>query len=182
MTNVNILKPLSEEFFSSILITAFDGNYGWSWNWFEPSSGPNGDKFWLLTKNDSGHNSTDNPWMQARVRLHEETGDPRFDGVEFLVDHEVLAKGISRIINDDYEGVWRPATDKEKAGYLAGCTFREMREYPELGILEVHTGETARDALRYILQAVIEEDAGDIDATAADAIVQAGLFGKVIFS
>lgn len=180
MTNVTISKDLPEEFFSDILITAFDGNYGWSWNWFEPSTGPNGDKFWLLTKNDSGHNSTDNPWMQARVRLHEETGDPRFDGVEFLVDHEVLAKGISRIINEDYEGVWRPATDKEKADYLDGHTFRETRE-TEHG-LEVHTGETARGQFRYIVGAVTEEDAGDIDAVSADAIVQVGLFGKVIFS
>lgn len=33
----------------------------------------------------------------------------------------------------------------------------------------------------YVVRAVLEHDAGDIDATAADCIVQAGVFGRVIW-
>lgn len=179
---VKMTKTVTEEFLSDILITAFDVSYGSAWDWFEPSDGPYHDKFWLLTKTDNGHSSSTNPWMRVRVRLHEETGDPKFDNREFLIDHEDLARGIERIINDDYEGVWRTATDKEAEAHLAGLLNRETREYPDLGILEVSTGETARGFREVITQAVAEGESGMIDAPAADCIVQAAVFGKVVFS
>lgn len=37
------------------------------------------------------------------------------------------------------------------------------------------------DITQYILRAVTEDDAGDIDATAADCIVQAGIFNEIVY-
>lgn len=178
MTYIQLNKQLPEEFFSDVLITAFDGSYGAAWNWFEPVG-----KNWLVV-NGEGHTSTDAPWMSARVRLQEdyETGHPLFDSREgFVIDHASIAGGISRIVNDDYLGVWREATPSELDQFVKNDLRREHKMDSVTDKLLVHTGETASGLRSMITRAIQDADAGDIDASCADAIVQAAAFGKVIF-
>jgi hypothetical protein len=182
MTSIQLNKELPEEFFSDVLITAFDGAYGAAWEWFEPV-----DNNWLAVKkvHDTG-SCTDDIWVSAKVRLQEdyETGHPLFDSREgFVIDHASIAGGISRIVNDDYLDVWRPATPSEEDAIDQEAFNREWRGVAtEHGTgYEVHTGETARGLRSMITRAVQDVEAGDIDAGCADAIVQAAAFGKVIF-
>jgi hypothetical protein len=189
---VKIERVPGEEFFSDILITAFDGSYGYSWAWFE-AVGPN----WLTTSN--AEDWLDQHWMSAHVRLKREYREDlkgavtRDDG--FVIDHAALAGGIQRILDDDYvEDAWKFATATETAkildkygskaetGDLYGRKFRIVKP----GVMkkfQIETGETARGyqgALGQIL-AFPDPDAGDIDAPFADAIVQVAAFGKCIF-
>lgn len=151
MTSVQLNKELPDEFFSDILITAFDGSYGASWEWFEPVTGT--DKFWLKKSGNPEHDCTDDLWLSAHVRLKRdyETGTPLFDTREgFVIDHEAIAGGISRILHNNF--------------------------------LNARPGEGVGGEIKgYILRGVQDADSGDIDATAADCIVQCAAFGKVIF-
>lgn len=184
MTGIQINMELPEEFFSDILITAFDGVYGGSWAWFEPV-----DNNWLSVKNEVGHNCVDNPWMSARVRLQEncKTGVPLFDSREgFVIDHESLAGGISRIVNDDYLHVWRVPTATEASIILneekgGNPSTRVWRRDPENNELQINTGETAAAWRSDLTRFVQNPEEADIDADLADCIVQAAAFGKVIF-
>lgn len=180
MTSVTIKRELPKEFLSDILITAFDGGYGSSWNWFEIVPGlPGG---WLKT------DEAGDVWLSAHVRLQEEChiGHNAFDSPKgMVIDHEGLADGISRIINDDYVGIWRPATEAETESWKTHGNSGIGQRHTRLvrGGLQVETGETAR-AYRSLLAECLsasEPDAGDIDADVADAIVQVAAFGKCIF-
>lgn len=181
MASIAIKKDLPDEFLSNILITAFDGAYGASWNWFEGVNvGP-------IVKVDEERSL----WLSAHVRLRRDedgeylTGNPVYDNPEgFIIDYDSLAGAMTRIIEDDYLGIWRPANEREIEEWKNNGTPRG-RHYqltPGVGLI-VETGETARDyqePLKEILSGDL--DAGDIDAGFADAIVQVAAFGKVIFS
>lgn len=180
MTTITLNKEAPEEFFSDIMITAFDGQYGGAWEWFEPVG-----KDWLTTKHadpdhkhEDGSLCIDDLWMSVTVRLKEDCqlGHPPFDDV-LTIDHAAIAAGISRIVNDDYLDCWRPATEREKEAYVEGKLNREHKV--EGPLLLVETGETARGLRGNITRALQDLEAGDIDAYDAGAIVQAGAFGKV---
>lgn len=202
---ITVQRTLPEEFLSDIMITAFDGQYGWSWHWFEPVGGD-----WLQIKKvpRGGPQENDNHeyWMSARVRVKADypTGDKILDRRDgFVIDHEGLARGIQCIIDDTYRGIWKRASVRETAqildkygskmfgsniseGDLYGRRFRAAGT-KTFGYYEMETGETARgyqQALTTIVAGLESEttDAGDIDAPFADAIVQVAAFGKCIFS
>lgn len=119
MTSINIKMELPEEFLSDILITAFDGTYGWSWEWFEPVGGD-----WLSVKKDEGHTSSTNPWMSVRVRLREMclTGDKILDRRDgFTIGHEDVARAISAILNDEYLNASEHETARGYREDLAKC-------------------------------------------------------------
>lgn len=180
MSTIEIKRELSKEFLSDVMITAFDGHYGAVWTWAEPVG-----RIWLETEQNPEDMDPDHSfWMKAHIRVSkdEPTGNPLFDREDgFAIDHDSLAAGMARIINDDYEGVWRPATPSERDAYSSGL-MRGRRETKFINeVLHVHMGETARGLRDQIMFAVNEEDAGEIDADCADAIVQAAAFGKVIF-
>lgn len=192
MSTITIRRELPAQFLSDILVTAFDGGYGWSWNWFEPAK-----QNWLQTEAvGENRDEIDLLWMCVNVRLTDEceTGIASIDALSkgkagFLVDHDTIAKGIQRILDDDYVGTWREATPTEKIRLLGPDRHLYAdREWKWDGLtLLVETGETAR-GYREELAKIISgletgaTDAGDIDAPFADAIVQVGLFGKAIFS
>lgn len=211
MASITIQRELPAEFLSDILITAFDGAYGWSWNWFESTERKDiydGSQSLELSHRETCNwkiedgrvvnchcDVTEQLWLKVGVRLRSEhyTDNNLFDTPDgFTVDHDTIAAGISRIINDDYIGIWREANQYEK-NYVQGAMTlsgeihgRRWKKDESKGIL-VETGETARgyqeDLSRII--AGLESgatDAGDIDAPFADAIVQVGIFGKCIFS
>lgn len=199
MTSISLKTELPDEFLSDILITAFDGAYGASWEWFEPVRV--GDRFWLTTNGDVQKPSTDDLWLAVRIRLREdcETGHPVLDRRDgFEVDHEALGRAIQAIIDDEYVGIWRKANEREVNAIMEVATAdegelpfshgRRFRLKKEPGaVWEVETGETARgyrDSLIEIVNHLAsgEADAGDIDAPFADAIVQVAALGKVVFS
>jgi len=179
MASISMRRELPAEFLSDILITAFDGDYGWSWNWFEPAS-----EDWLK-KSGNSEDPTEGLWLSCHVRLDQDsqTGNGLFDTTEgFIVDHDVIATGIQRILDDDYLGIWRPASDLEitrieNSVSLYGRAWRGKDEG-----YEVETGETARAYQEALAKVLVDPDATDIDAPFADAIVQVGIFGKCIFS
>lgn len=182
MTSIILNKEAPAEFFSDIMITAFDAQYGGAWEWFEPV-GEN----WLTTehadpdhKHEDGSLCIDDLWMSVEVQLKEDCqlGHPPFDG-PITIDHAAIAAGISRIVNDDYAGIWRKANDMEEKAYAEGKLRREHRWNEKEDRLEIETGETARGLRGNITRALQDLEAGDIDAYDAGAIVQAGAFGKV---
>lgn len=175
MQTVKISKELPEEFFGNILLTAFDGSYGYSWNWFRPLRRSDG-SYWLHGNRDT--------WMSVQVALMEDyhTGNDIFDSEEgFLVDHSALAGAIERILLDDYVGLWRQASPREQSAFKEDGAVYGRRSKLDAGVLMVETGETARACVPTLLSAVTAADAGDIDAEIADAIVQVACFGKVVF-
>lgn len=188
MTAIQLNKDLPEEFFSDILITAFDGSYGSSWMWFG-SAAPQGEPCIKIKHVGEPHSGycTDDLWMSAHVRLQEnyETGNDLFDDPKgFVIDHQSIAGAISRIINDDYLGIWREARPDEE-DEIDNETYRGVWK----GVVTEHgtgymveTGETARGCRSILTRAVQDVEAGDIDAGVADAIIQVAAFGKVIFS
>jgi hypothetical protein len=206
MTSIEIAKPMSDEFFSDVLITAFDGAYGASWNWFrwaacDGHTGSDYDHDEALVIKHHPTNSSEDIWLAAHVRMREETGYALIDGnPHIVIDHEAIAQGISRIVNDDYLNLWREANAREveqiqeelrNCEHAETCTEgplpyggnRMWRRNPmKPSFLEVETGETARGLRSIIAGAIADEEAGDIDAYGADAIVQCAAFGKVIFS
>lgn len=191
MTTIEIKRELSKEFLSDVMVTAFDGNYGACWTWADPVG-----RFWLESEqNPENMDPAYSFWMKAHIRVNpdEPTGDKILDREDgFVIDHEAIARGISIIINDDYVGVWREARPHDVRRYdsLAAKAreqgFTESAEMKqefrhENGVLQVFTHETARGLRQQIAFAVDEQDAGEIDADCADAIVQAAAFGRVIF-
>lgn len=107
---------------------------------------------WLTTKNAEGHTSTDNPWMSVRIRLR-----PGYETGHALFDTR--------------EGY---VIDHKS---LAGAITRILND----DYLDASPAETAGGVKRYVMSAVLEDDAGDIDAEVADCIAQVAAFGKVIF-
>lgn len=190
MSSITIKHELPAELLSNILITAFDGAYGSSWNWFEPTPSP--DKFWLKTNGDiEKMAASDTLWLEAKVRLRRDndgeylTDNPVFDNPEgFVIDHDAIANGISRIINDDYVGIWRKARPDEveawKARGNSGIGQQRTRLVAGEGLM-VETGETARGWQEYLAKQMLAPEDADIDADLADCIVQCAAFGKVIF-
>lgn len=86
---VKVERTLSADFLSSVLITAFDGNYGGCWYWCSPY----GDD-WLKTDDDD--------WTNVQIALDEETGIPVVDShSHFNADHLVVRNGIQMIMSGD---------------------------------------------------------------------------------
>jgi hypothetical protein len=183
-TIIKIEKELPKEFLSDIMITAFDGSYGASWQWFEPVG-----RIWLETEQQSEPGMLDpafSYWIKAHVRLKRDcqTGYIVFDDAKgFEINHEEMTKAIQRILDDDYVGVWKNATEQQTRWYEDDVPWIKDGEYRvSNGVLQHCTGETARGYREDLLKIVGGDmDAGDIDAPFADAIVQVAAFGKVIF-
>lgn len=197
---ITVKRTLSTEMLSDILITAFDGSYGWSWHWFEPAPVPEGESWLNIEKQHPGNvRCTDDLWMAVKVRLKEDckVGYNIFDDDNgYWIDHNAILTGIQRILDDDYLRIKRAAqpiemeaikaTEAWQQGAVIGNLYgrRWEREAGNRNRIQIETGETAR-GLRSQLAAIMgetEPDAGDIDAPFADAIVQVGAFGKCIFS
>jgi hypothetical protein len=132
MVSIKIEKELPTEFLSDIMITAFDGSYGACWYWSEPDRR---NKPWLVTNSNSV--ASESRWFTAFIQDKEDEAE------RWEVNHEVIAKGIERIISGEVE----------IASYIQN----------------------------YVQDSLVEYDAGDIDASAADCIVQAGLFGELVY-
>ena len=194
MPSIKIARDLPEEFLSDVMITAFDGGYGWSWHWFQPAAedwleAKHTDKCGVKEGEPRGDKCIANDlWMKVSIKVKEETGYPLFDQNPCIeVTLQDLANGMARIINDDYVGTWRKASEMEERAYSEGRTYgREYRFNEKEDQLEVETGETARGYQQELAGIIAglesnQTDAGDIDAPFADAIVQAAVFGKVIF-
>lgn len=169
---VQLEKELSAEFLGDVMVTAFDGTHGSSWYWCHPAG-----RF--------AFHSEDHVWTKVQISLDEPVRLSKAfivnDSDTHDITHEVLAKGIERIINDDYFEIWREATEDEKEGWLKGdYRGRKFRLAAGRGLL-IETGETARGCRDDILRGVMNGDAGEIDAESADAIVQVGFFGKAVF-
>lgn len=197
MASVTIKQELPKEFLSDLMITAFDGTYGSAWQWFRPTRSE-GD--WLTVEHhncpEAGDGSptartceANDIWMEVHIVVNPEepTGIDLIDmNPCIIVDHDALATGISRILNDDYVGVWRPAIEHEVDAIEDGSITREWRGTKQGGY-EVFTHETARGLRDHIASVVSDavngtDNGHDLDADDADAIVQAAVFGKVIFS
>lgn len=120
--------PLTKEFISNVLITAFDGNYGGSWYWAAPANDD-----WLTTERENG----DTKWVSVTIIDKEDGDDP------YLATHTVsglnIADGLTAML--------------------------------EMG------GEWARDVFGWL----VDQDDADIDAEAADQIVQFALFNSIVY-
>lgn len=88
---VHLAVPLSEDFLSSILITAFDADYGGCWYWAEPY----GDDAWDI---DSVKTGDDALWRSVRVKLREPCGKESVDTTAgsfgLLCDYRALESGL----------------------------------------------------------------------------------------
>jgi hypothetical protein len=95
--------------------------------------------------------------------------------------HGRISVSVGERVGDEPRAALHPLTDDE-------TSYQEKAEIVTLdvvakGIALIVSGKTSVfDALRrQIAQADRENDAGEIDADGADVIVQAGLFGQVIY-
>ncbi len=133
-SSITIHRALSEEFYSDVLITAFDGSVGGSWYWARPQTGS-----WLSARNPDGGRSV---WTSVSIIEQE---PQEFEGCNpdgmYTVTHETVRKGIQELLD---------------------------------------SGSIRDDLLGQIMRSVLEDEA-DIDADAADCIVQQGLFGEVVY-
>lgn len=121
-------------------------------SWMWFEPAPLAGQSWLTVKSEDGHTSADNPWMSVRVRLK--------SGYE-----------TGHALFDTREGY---VIDHKS---LAGAISRILND----DYLNASDAEKATGVRRYVLNAVVEDDAGDIDAEVADCIAQVAAFGKVIF-
>lgn len=202
MQTLTVTRSIPDEFFGDILVTAFDGAYGWSWHWFEIVEQERGCDPWLeirhqeqcaYLKSESEEECDCNGmWERVRVRVKrsEPTGDKILDREDgFVIDHAAIMRAIQCILDDTYHGIWRAASEREARAIeekkmAVDALYGRKWRIAKVGNYEVETGETARGYQRDLatIMAQEEPDAGDIDACFADAIVQVAAFGKVIFS
>lgn len=201
MQTLTVTRSIPDEFFGDVLVTAFDGSYGWSWHWFEPAYGERGLDPWLEIKHEEQcpyllseseeECDCNGMWMKVRVRTKrdEPVGDKILDREDgFEIDHAAVMRAIQCILDDTYHGIWRPATEAEaqrirEKGQNA-LYGRKWRVSKAKTGYDVETGETARGYREDLakIMAAEEPDAGEIDAPFANAIMQVAAFGKVIFS
>lgn len=85
---IKVEMELTEDFLSDVLVTAFDGNYGGCWYWARPADVEN----WLTTEKDVLDDTV--IWKQVFIEDKEDE-----DSELWRVSHNVVAKGIKRILN-----------------------------------------------------------------------------------
>lgn len=135
---VKLTMELTPEFCGDVLVTAFDGGYGGSWYWADPS----GDA-WPVTV--SGI-SDDAVWHEVHIKW--DFSDCPSPVMQYLYQEAYKANGYVKV---DHE------------------------------VVRVGLQWAIDQGRQFALEAVREMDAGEIDANAADTIVQHGLFGKEIY-
>lgn len=151
-------RELSPEFVSDCLITAFDGSYGGCWEWAEPQTGS-----WLTVRHADDCERVVKEWSSV--------------GPECTCGSKRLWVSVAVRRQEDYE------TGNFALDTLSADGFLVDAHVIQIGIQRVITREAAiRDDLEaQVVRSVLEGDA-DIDAHAIDCVVQAGYFGKVIWS
>lgn len=117
--HVKVKAEVTEEFLSSIMITAFDGTYGGSWSWAAPNPGAEAGS-WLTVK-EEGALGSDQPWLAVsildNVELEDwmatrEPDDP--DKVKvYNVTHAVLAKGLQGVIDAGSDNIQQAIFDDD---------------------------------------------------------------------
>lgn len=83
----------------------------------------------------------------------------------------------------DGDGTWRSVEilDREDDDGSQGPSTVD-RDVIEKGIQAILDGELIADYIKqYVVRGVLGDDAGEIDAEAADAIVQVGLFDEIVY-
>lgn len=93
MASISFKRELPAEFLGDIMVTAFDGQYGGCWYWASPNTR---DGEWLIV-NDEGAKASDQIWLEARIQDNEDPDE------QWMVNHDVLAKGIERILDGTVE-------------------------------------------------------------------------------
>lgn len=109
--------------------------------------------------------------------------DGRYGGCWYWAAPKV-AEGDTSWLDYDVNDVWLSVNVVDKEDANDSKIYRVNAEVIQVGIqriidaTEVKINEEIRN---YILRGVLEEDGGDIDSTAADCIVQAGLFNEIVY-
>lgn len=146
---------LTPEFLGDVMVTAFDGAHGYSWDaWAMPATDD-----WLEKE---GDDAVTEIWTKVVVK--DKYGD---EPDVYTVTHETLAKGIQRILDD-------------KPVHMLKQLNPNGPETVEVPVEEAWAHWSA--AYRALItNAVITNDAGEVDGGVADDIVQAGVLGHVIY-
>lgn len=155
---IEVKQKLDAQFVSDCLVTAFDGVYGGCWDWAEPQTGS-----WLTV-----HHLDNCP----RVTTEWHTVPP-----ECSCGSDTLWVSCAIRRQEDYDTGSEALDDLSKDGFLVDAHVIQT------GIQRIITRATPirQDLEQQIVNAVLEGCA-DIDAHAIDCVVQAGYFGKVIWS
>lgn len=150
---IRMQRELSDEFCSDVLICAFDGSYGGSWYWAEPDRRVEVDGV------------PQSPWQILRSGRKDRTGEEIGED-QWLAVHIRGKEG-----EETGKAVWDLALENG-----INVDYQTLR----VGIQRILDGE-AKYHSSTLFEAIAEADAGMIDATDADAIVQAGVFGEVVY-
>lgn len=92
-----------EELLESIMVTAFDGDYGGCWYWARPA-----DADWLEVRHRMGRDeqTEDTDWLSAKIVATEEA-EVEHDDVVFHVTYATLTLGIQRMLDENVtKGYW----------------------------------------------------------------------------
>lgn len=153
-----LTQRLDAQFVSDCLVTAFDGHYGGCWDWAEPQTGS-----WLT--------------------LHHKDDCPRVTEQWHTVPPKCLCRS---------DALWVSCAVRRREGYDTGSKTLDSLSQDgfvvdahvlQIGIQRIisRATEIRKDLEEQVLDSVLGGDA-DIDAHAIDCVVQAGYFGKVIWS
>lgn len=122
--------------------------------------------------------------------------------IEVELDQEFISNVLITAFDGNYGGCWYWADIAhgtwlrvDDSGEWLGCDIKPKDDEPphssylvdhstlQSGIDLILSGTVQISPVvkTYITRAIIDRDAGDIDSEAADAIVQVGLFGEIVY-
>lgn len=153
---ISLTRRLGPDFVSDCLVTAFDGHYGGCWDWAEPQTGS-----WLVVHHLDTCSHVTTEWHTVPPKC--------------TCDSQWVSCSIRR--QADYDTGSSALDSMSQDGFTVDANVLQV------GINRILSRETAirQDLEDQVFRAVLE-DMADIDAHAIDCVVQAGYFGKVIFS
>lgn len=151
-------RALALEWVDQILVTAFDGQYGGCWYWVNEEDWIKHVRI-LTGEADTQRDDAEGPWTSVIFRVDPvaaaDAGLPGLPVPNVQVDDASLAAGVDRVL-------------KEFAHTETARQIRSARAYEDEQRLE--NGGRLHDT------------GPDLDAEAADVIVQVALFGTIVYS
>lgn len=165
---VDVRIGLKPDFLSDVLVTAFDGSYGACWYWarpFEPEEGKSFIKVQLL------------PVMLLDAATGREVVGPTMK--ETWTEVTIIEAEESDAATDALNTEWQTNERGEADTRYYKIDHRLIARGIQLAINK--RGGASEEICATVVTAVVDNDAGAIDAGAADVIVQLGLFGQVVY-
>lgn len=122
-----------KQFWSDLMVTAFDGQYGGCWYWATPANDN-----WLHTEAMVAGHDVENLWTATDIKLKEPLGDPLMD----------------QMFNDGYRVTWHTLCWGFKYALRGTDAYGQPAGYSDLqkAMLQQDPGEVDADAIDVLVQ------------------------------